>query len=157
MAYEKHIWETGEVITAEKLNHIEDGVGSGFSSISITSDEDAETHYFTINSGADTLRGKFGPEMDTDTGKVNYVVYLYKDGTVDDYDTPSSDDTAEEKEARNVRNRKAQGVLEYIFKTTSYDDFEANYAALYKAKLGRDYVEDKNNSTISSDPITVFF
>lgn len=32
MAYEKQTWETGEVITAEKLNHIEDGImenGSG--------------------------------------------------------------------------------------------------------------------------------
>lgn len=28
MAYEKHTWETGEVITAEKLNNIEDGVVS---------------------------------------------------------------------------------------------------------------------------------
>lgn len=26
MAYKKHTWETGEVITAEKLNHIEEGV-----------------------------------------------------------------------------------------------------------------------------------
>lgn len=26
MSYEKHTWETGETITAEKLNHIEDGV-----------------------------------------------------------------------------------------------------------------------------------
>ena len=26
MSYEKHTWETGEVITAEKLNNIEDGV-----------------------------------------------------------------------------------------------------------------------------------
>lgn len=26
MAYEKHTWETGETITAEKLNNIEDGV-----------------------------------------------------------------------------------------------------------------------------------
>lgn len=30
MAYEKHTWETGEVITAEKLNHMEDGVGEVF-------------------------------------------------------------------------------------------------------------------------------
>lgn len=28
MPYEKHIWETGEVITAEKLNHIEDGIAA---------------------------------------------------------------------------------------------------------------------------------
>lgn len=26
MAYEKHNWETGEIITAERLNHIEDGI-----------------------------------------------------------------------------------------------------------------------------------
>ncbi len=156
MAYEKHEWQTGEVITAEKLNHIEDGIGSGFSSISLTSDK-YDQYYFTINSAADTFRGTFTPATDADTGKIAYVVSLYKDGTVDDFDSDSDDDTAEEKEARNVRARKAQGILEYIFKTTSYDDFEANYAALYKAKLGRDYVEDKNNNTISSDPITVFF
>ena len=28
MAYEKHTWETGETITAEKLNNLEDGVAS---------------------------------------------------------------------------------------------------------------------------------
>ena len=28
MAYEKHNWQTGEVITADKLNHIEDGISS---------------------------------------------------------------------------------------------------------------------------------
>lgn len=32
MSYEKHTWETGEVITAEKLNNIEDGIGEGKSS-----------------------------------------------------------------------------------------------------------------------------
>ena len=26
MSYEKHTWESGETITAEKLNHIEDGI-----------------------------------------------------------------------------------------------------------------------------------
>ena len=29
MSYEKHTWETGETITAEKLNNLEDGVASG--------------------------------------------------------------------------------------------------------------------------------
>lgn len=28
MAYEKQTWQTGEVITQEKLNHMEDGIGS---------------------------------------------------------------------------------------------------------------------------------
>lgn len=29
MSYEKHTWETGETITAEKLNNLEDGVAEG--------------------------------------------------------------------------------------------------------------------------------
>ena len=29
--YEKHTWTSGEVITAEKLNHMEDGIASGSS------------------------------------------------------------------------------------------------------------------------------
>lgn len=31
MAYEKQTWECGETITAEKLNHIEDGIASASS------------------------------------------------------------------------------------------------------------------------------
>lgn len=30
MAYEKHEWQTGEVITADKLNHMEDGISPDF-------------------------------------------------------------------------------------------------------------------------------
>ena len=37
MSYEKHTWETGELITADKLNHMEEGIegggGSGDSAI----------------------------------------------------------------------------------------------------------------------------
>lgn len=29
MSYEKHTWETGETITAEKLNNLEDGIAEG--------------------------------------------------------------------------------------------------------------------------------
>lgn len=35
MSYEKHTWETGETITAEKLNNLEDGVASGSGSTEI--------------------------------------------------------------------------------------------------------------------------
>lgn len=28
MSYEKHTWQTGETITAEKLNNLEDGIAS---------------------------------------------------------------------------------------------------------------------------------
>ena len=30
MAYTKQTWQTGDTITAEKLNHIEDGVGDAY-------------------------------------------------------------------------------------------------------------------------------
>lgn len=40
MAYDKYTWQTGEVITAEKLNHIEDGIadmeGGGSSGADVT-------------------------------------------------------------------------------------------------------------------------
>ena len=36
MAYEKHTWETGEVITAEKLNNLEDGCGNSGGTLIVT-------------------------------------------------------------------------------------------------------------------------
>lgn len=37
MAYEKQTWETGQVITADKLNHMEDGIASnGVLTVTIT-------------------------------------------------------------------------------------------------------------------------
>lgn len=30
MSYEKTTWQPGDVITSEKLNHLEDGVGEAF-------------------------------------------------------------------------------------------------------------------------------
>lgn len=33
MAYEKHTWECGEPITADKLNNIEDGISDGGSQL----------------------------------------------------------------------------------------------------------------------------
>ena len=41
MAYEKHTWETGETITAEKLNNLEDGV-SGNRVFSVNINENSE-------------------------------------------------------------------------------------------------------------------
>ena len=36
MTYEKQTWTTGEVITADKLNHMEDGIGGAFQQYEIT-------------------------------------------------------------------------------------------------------------------------
>lgn len=50
MAYEKQTWECGETITAEKLNHIEDGIanassGRGTLRVKIDRVEDGVTYY----------------------------------------------------------------------------------------------------------------
>lgn len=37
MSYEKHTWQTGETITAEKLNNLEDGVASNGSDVFLLS------------------------------------------------------------------------------------------------------------------------
>lgn len=40
MAYVKNTWETGDVITAEKLNHMEDGIAGG---------DGLQTYHVTVN------------------------------------------------------------------------------------------------------------
>lgn len=50
MAYEKQTWTTGELITAEKLNHMEDGIGgSSVEPITITITYDDDTGTYTAN------------------------------------------------------------------------------------------------------------
>lgn len=44
MAYEKQTWATGDTITAEKLNHMEDGIGAGGGSFVITFTENNESY-----------------------------------------------------------------------------------------------------------------
>ena len=40
MSYEKKEWQTGEVITAEKLNHIENGINSNIFIVNIIIEEE---------------------------------------------------------------------------------------------------------------------
>lgn len=50
MAYEKQTWTTGEVITAEKLNHMEDGIGgSSIEPLEITITYDYDEGTYTAN------------------------------------------------------------------------------------------------------------
>lgn len=52
MAYVKQTWATGDVITAEKLNHMEDGIGDGIKLIHIYAteqyDSGTEEYSYTI-------------------------------------------------------------------------------------------------------------
>lgn len=49
MAYTKQTWQTGETITADKLNHMEDGIADGSGSGSV----------FNVNSSFDEQRGVY--------------------------------------------------------------------------------------------------
>lgn len=48
MAYEKQTWATGDVITEEKLNHMEDGIASGGVMI-VNNNYDENTSKSTLN------------------------------------------------------------------------------------------------------------
>lgn len=69
MAYEKHTWECGEEITAEKLNNIENGIenaGSGGALIVTITDDD--------QTGDSTMNKTFGEIMDALSAGNNVVV-----------------------------------------------------------------------------------
>lgn len=42
MSYEKTIWNTGDIITAEKMNHIENGIAEDISDKSLENLEDID-------------------------------------------------------------------------------------------------------------------
>ena len=48
MAYEKQTWQSGDVVTSSKLNHIEDGIDDAHDSLTVTAtyDSDGETYSF---------------------------------------------------------------------------------------------------------------
>lgn len=72
MAYEKQTWLTGEVITKEKLNHMEDGIANGDGGAFIAN-MDTETH--TLDKTWNEIKAAFT------NGQPSYVVS--KDGEVD--------------------------------------------------------------------------
>ena len=68
MSYEKQIWSTGDKITAEKLNHLEDGVSS-------ISEEIA-----AIPSGKDGSDGKSAYQYAVDGGYTGTETEFAEDG-----------------------------------------------------------------------------
>lgn len=46
MAYEKQTWQTGDIVTANKLNHMEDGIAESYNceTITLTDNEDDGTY-----------------------------------------------------------------------------------------------------------------
>lgn len=74
MAYEKHTWETGEVITAENLNHMENGIkdAGGSFAISVQQTDNALTLTKTWQEIFDAVNG----------GKFAYVIEHRSDTSV---------------------------------------------------------------------------
>ena len=100
MGYTKQTWQTGEVITAEKLNHIEDGIAAGgdsdVSTADLTIDNSANGAAFTLYVPCVVSEG--GETITTSSAYVESYstivckVFIYK-GTAtiayEDNDTPS--------------------------------------------------------------------
>lgn len=57
MSYEKYTWQTGEVITADKLNHMEEGILVG-NIYFVTATMNPDTGFYTINESYTSLKNK---------------------------------------------------------------------------------------------------
>lgn len=70
MSYEKQTWQTGETITAQKLNHMEDGIGNN----------SGGNNWLTINIIKENLEGNEITRFDKTAGQIiaaypNVLVY----------------------------------------------------------------------------------
>lgn len=83
MAYEEHTWETGEIITAEKLNHMESGIGSFYVTFTVT--EEGDLLSATYNDILNALNAGKTVALSYTDSPANYIMYLaeygYEDGT----------------------------------------------------------------------------
>ena len=90
MAYTKHTWETGEIIDAGKLNHIEDGIASGGVEVikigeasgggnflaSFASNSAAVSQTWELNGGGNFVNGKTFGKILEDTLKGKKIVNI---------------------------------------------------------------------------------
>ncbi len=89
MAYVKQNWECGEMITADKLNHLEDGIanngGNGFTIATLTYDHSDSNHdWYSCDVSADDIA-----DILDNSGNVIFKLTPYEDyGTLDQYTEP---------------------------------------------------------------------
>lgn len=91
MAYEKQTWVTGETITAQKLNHMEDGIASGGVSVITITLTDADGGGFeasTETSYADALSAMISGAV---IFKLEYLSQTYDVFGLVDYDPEEPD------------------------------------------------------------------
>lgn len=87
MAYDKYTWQTGETITAEKLNHIEDGIenaGSGKYEIKVLSKGDWSSTDYSYKKltgfSIDKTNGNEIREAFIQGQEVFFIIDEYNDG-----------------------------------------------------------------------------
>lgn len=68
MSYVKTVWETGDVITAEKLNNIEGGI-EGATPLILTETVDGFGNIYTLSETAGTIKAAF------DSGRVVLLIH----------------------------------------------------------------------------------
>lgn len=122
MAYKKHVWENGQIITKEKLNNIQDGIAALDGGSSGGGGELAILDWSDLNNYSDTIDGRvFNSETDSlRIGDGLYAPYTY--WFIDSLDVPFAMSTA---------YPPGQGETQTITVTNLYTFFETteNYQA----------------------------
>lgn len=139
MSYEKHTWETGEVITAEKLNNIEEGIDESvviFSS-TFSGSSGSNKYYFDLVITEDKLN-------DINTKLLNNSHLII--GV--DYESPG--------QPSNIKNRQYFTDYQYSYDTDSNIFYITGYLITSVANRGQAglehqimtiYITNDNNAT----------
>ena len=135
MAYEKHTWETGEVITAEKLNNLENGIHdipeTMWLSIKFRSSSEID---FVFYNGSETIEGNAYLETDADDSGNPILIA----NTKNEADGPKAD--------------IAMTLLEHKY---YYANSAQLLADLYEARTGRTLLTDEEAGTLSEESIAI--
>lgn len=105
MAYDKYTWQTGEVITAEKLNHIEDGIAdmgggdAGYECTETVTELFDETVTTVAQGGSNLATLAYSTQITADTLELTFdgVKHVYEKQVTSNgnfYGTPGTDPVA---------------------------------------------------------------
>lgn len=115
MSYEKTVWNTGDVVTAEKLNKLEDGVQNAGGSV-ITETYDSATYTSTLNKTYNEISAM------VEDGKFPIIICTGETSTlinfVQNYSSYTEDETTtyyvEDNDGREFTANSADGILTSI-------------------------------------------
>lgn len=147
MSYEKQTWNTGDVVTSTKLNHIEEGIANA--SGSATSSKNSQWQGITINFMGDSITEGY-PGGSTVTKKFREFLGEMLNATVNGYGIGGSTIAQGSNPMYSrVLNMNTDANLIFVFGGTN--DF-----ALYNRALGDQFTVSSNTRTLNVDTSTFY-